>query len=130
MSDCYASVSGLLTSRHAPERMIAMTDTLDIARMAARINDALHNVYDPEIGVNIVDLGLVYGTDIREDGYVTLTMTLTTPGCPMHESIGEGVGAALSTVAGITGGEIKIVWEPRWEPAMMTDEGRAALGYS
>lgn len=96
----------------------------------ARIYDALHNVYDPEIGINIVDLGLVYGVDIRDDGYVTLTMTLTTPGCPMHESIGEGVSAALSTVPTITGGEIKIVWEPRWEPAMMTDAGREALGWA
>lgn len=107
-----------------------MESALDTESMTAQINAALLNVYDPELGINIVDLGLVYGVDIREDGFVTLTMTLTTPGCPMHESIGEGVGAALSTVAGITGGEIKIVWEPRWEPAMMTDEGRAALGYS
>lgn len=106
-----------------------MESTLDTETQRAHIYAALHNVYDPELGVNIVDLGLVYGIDIREDGYITLIMTLTTPGCPMHESIGEGVSAALSTVKGITGGEIKIVWEPRWEPAMMTDEGRAALGY-
>jgi metal-sulfur cluster biosynthetic enzyme len=107
-----------------------MTDTLGAKTLTERIYDVLHNVYDPEIGINIVDLGLVYGVDIREDGFVTLTMTLTTPGCPMHESIGEGVGAALSTVPSITGGEIKIVWEPRWEPSMMTDEGREALGWS
>ena len=106
-----------------------MTNALDTETITKQIYEALHNVFDPELGVNIVDLGLVYGIDLREDGYVTLTMTLTTPGCPMHESIGEGVGAALSTVAGVTGGEIKIVWEPRWEPAMMTDEGRALLGY-
>ena len=106
-----------------------MRDTLDIESMRSRILDALHTVYDPELGVNVVDLGLVYGVDIRDDGFVTLTMTLTTPGCPMHESIGEGVGAALSTVAGITGGMIELVWEPRWDPAMMTEEGRAALGY-
>ncbi len=107
-----------------------MTNALDTEGVKARIFDALRNVYDPEIGINIIDLGLVYGLDIREDGFVTLTMTLTTPGCPMHESIGEGVGAALSTVPSVTGGEIKIVWEPRWEPSMMTDEGRAALGWS
>ena len=106
-----------------------MHDTLDIESMTSQIYDVLHTVYDPELGVNVVDLGLVYGVDIRDDGFVTLTMTLTTPGCPMHESIGEGVGVALSTVAGITGGVIELVWEPQWEPAMMTDEGRAALGY-
>jgi len=97
--------------------------------MTAQIYNALHNVFDPELGINIVDLGLVYGVNIREDGFVTLTMTLTTPGCPMHESIGVGVGSALSTVSGVTGGEIKIVWEPHWDPSMMTDAGRVALGY-
>lgn len=95
----------------------------------AEIYEALHNVYDPELGVNIVDLGLIYGIDLRDDGFATITMTLTTPGCPMHESIGEGVGAALQPIAGVTGGNINLVWEPRWEPSMMTDEGRAELGY-
>ena len=95
----------------------------------ARIYEALHTVYDPELGVNIVDLGLVYHVALREDGFVTITMTLTTPGCPMHESIGEGVGAALQPIAGVTGGTIQLVWEPRWEPAMMSDAGRAELGW-
>lgn len=106
-----------------------MATILDTETVTTQIYDALHNVYDPELGVNIVDLGLVYGVEIRDDGFVTLTMTLTTPGCPMHESIGDGVGKALGTIPAVTGGEIKIVWEPRWEPSMMTDEGRAALGY-
>ena len=101
----------------------------DPEHVIALIYEALHNVYDPELGVNIVDLGLVYNVDLREDGFVTITMTLTTPGCPMHESIGEGVGAALQPIEGVTGGTIQLVWEPRWEPSMMTDEGRAELGY-
>lgn len=107
-----------------------MADTLDKEALTRAIMEALYNVFDPELGVNIVDLGLVYGVDIRDDGFVTLRMTLTTPGCPMHESIGEGVGAALSCVDGVTGGEIKIVWEPRWEPSMLTAAGRAELGYA
>lgn len=111
------------------EEQQAIEQTRDTAALTAQIYDALHNVYDPELGVNIVDLGLVYGVEIRDDGFVTLTMTLTTPGCPMHESIGEGVGAALATVEGVTGGQIAIVWEPPWEPSMMTDAGRAELGY-
>ncbi|MFI5274319.1 MAG: metal-sulfur cluster assembly factor [Ktedonobacterales bacterium] len=106
-----------------------MENKLDMTTLTAQIYDALHNVFDPELGINIVDLGLVYDIAIRDDGFVTLTMTLTTPGCPMHESIGEGVGAALGTVPGLTGGAIQIVWEPRWEPSMMTEAGRAALGY-
>lgn len=95
----------------------------------ARIYDALHNVYDPELGVNVVDLGLVYGVQVRSDGYVTVTMTLTTPGCPMHESLGEGVAQALGEVSGVSGGEIKLVWNPPWDPSMMTAEGKAQLGW-
>ena len=103
--------------------------TADQEHMIAEIYEALHNVYDQELGVNIVDLGLVYNVDLREDGFVTITMTLTTPGCPMHESIGEGVGAALQPIEGVSGGTIQLVWEPRWEPSMMTDAGREELGY-
>lgn len=95
----------------------------------ARILEALKNVYDPELGVNVVDLGLVYGIELQPEGRVLITMTLTTPGCPMHESIGMGVSAALDTVPGVTGGEIRIVWTPPWEPAMMTEEGRRQLGF-
>lgn len=105
------------------------TAPTETPKVIAEMYQALRNVYDPELGVNIVDLGLVYQVDLREDGFVTITMTLTTPGCPMHESIGEGVGAALQPIAGITGGTIHLVWEPRWEPSMMTEAGRAALGY-
>ena len=76
--------------------------------MMAQIYTALHMVDDPELGINIVDLGLIYGVDMREDGFVTITMTLTTPGCPMHASLADGVGAALSNVEGVTGGEIRL----------------------
>jgi metal-sulfur cluster biosynthetic enzyme len=95
----------------------------------AHVMAALHTVYDPELGVNVVDLGLIYGIEVHEDGQVVITMTLTTPGCPMHESIGEGVGAALQAIPEVTGGEIRIVWEPRWEPDMMTEEGKCELGW-
>jgi metal-sulfur cluster biosynthetic enzyme len=109
----------------------ATTETMpaETQKIIEEIYEALHNVLDPELGVNIVDLGLIYNVDLREDGFVTITMTLTTPGCPMHESIGEGVGAALQPIQGVTGGTIQLVWEPRWEPSMMTEAGRAELGY-
>lgn len=113
----------------APQTTPAEAVSPEAEKIIAQIYDALHNVFDPELGVNIVDLGLVYNVDLREDGFVTITMTLTTPGCPMHESIGEGVGAALQPIEGITGGTIQLVWEPRWEPSMMTEAGRAELGY-
>lgn len=94
-----------------------------------RIWDALHNVYDPELGVNVVDLGLVYGVDLDDTGNVTITMTLTTPGCPMHESLGNGVSVALGAVPGVAGGMIDLVWDPPWTPAMMTEAGRRELGF-
>jgi metal-sulfur cluster biosynthetic enzyme len=94
-----------------------------------QIYEALHTVYDPELGVNVIDLGLVYAVDLDKDGYVTITMTFTTPGCPMHESISEGVGAALQDIPGLSGGEIHLVWEPSWEPSRMTDQARRQLGF-
>ena len=121
-----------IEQRHSgsePQPMPVEAISPEAEKVIAQIYDALHNVFDPELGVNIVDLGLVYNVDLREDGFVTITMTLTTPGCPMHESIGEGVGAALQPIEGITGGTIQLVWEPRWEPSMMTEAGRAELGY-
>ncbi|MFL5665146.1 MAG: metal-sulfur cluster assembly factor [Ktedonobacteraceae bacterium] len=94
------------------------------------IYEALRHVYDPELGVNVIDLGLVYDVDVNEDGHATIDMTLTTPGCPMHESLAEGVGAALQELGGITSGEIRLVWDPPWDPSRMTEEGRRLLGFA
>jgi metal-sulfur cluster biosynthetic enzyme len=105
-------------------------DTTTLKDTREQIYQSLYNVYDPELGVNIIDLGLVYGIDLTPDGFVTIRMTLTTPGCPMQQSISEGVGAALQHIPGLTGGEIQLVWEPAWEPGRMTDEGRRQLGFA
>ncbi len=93
----------------------------------AMVNEALRQVEDPELGCNIVDLGLVYGIQI-EGGKVTVTMTLTTPGCPMHETIGYGVQQALQELEPVQEAEVQIVWDPPWSPDMMTEEGRARIG--
>lgn len=95
--------------------------------MESAIFDALHQVIDPEIGCNIVDLGLVYSVAFN-DGIAKVTMTLTTPGCPMHESIGWGVKNALSGLEGVNDVDVEIVWDPPWNPSMMTEAGRAATG--
>jgi metal-sulfur cluster biosynthetic enzyme len=94
----------------------------------ARIFDALRTVYDPELGVSVVDLGLIYGVDLRDDGTVLITMTLTTPGCPMHESLAQGVAAALDAVPGLPDGEIRLVFDPPWDPSRLTEEGKRLLG--
>jgi metal-sulfur cluster biosynthetic enzyme len=88
------------------------------------ILDALRQVIDPEIGCNIVDLGLVYDIASSE-GKVKVRMTLTTPGCPMHESISWGVQNALLSIDGVVEAEVELVWNPPWNPSMMTEAGRA-----
>ena len=93
----------------------------------AIIRQALSQIVDPEIDCNIVDLGLVY--NIAIDGTkVTVTMTLTTPGCPMHESIAWGVKYALLNLEGVEDVEVNIVWDPPWTPARMSDDGRKRTG--
>ena len=90
---------------------------------------ALKNVYDPELGVNVVDLGLIYGIEQR-DGNITVEMTMTTTGCPLHESMLQGVGDALSIFPGVKRVEVRLVWEPLWTPDRITDDGRQVLGWA
>lgn len=93
----------------------------------AAILEVLHQVIDPEINCNIVDLGLVYSV-ANTDGSVKVTMTLTTPGCPMHESISDGVRNAVSSLEGVKDVVVDIVWEPAWNPSMMTEAGKEITG--
>ena len=86
---------------------------------------ALRQVIDPEISCNAVDLGLIYGTTITETK-VTVQMTLTTPGCPMGESIAQGVQWALLGIEGVEDAAVELVWDPPWNPSMMSAIGRAA----
>jgi len=93
----------------------------------AAVLDALRQVIDPEIGCNLVDLGLIYDVAIT-GAKVKVTMTLTTPGCPMHESLCTGVQVALLNLDGVEDAEVELVWDPPWHPAMMTEIGRAQSG--
>jgi metal-sulfur cluster biosynthetic enzyme len=99
------------------------TDTIT----EAQVLDTLRQVLDPELGCNIVDLGLIYGVRIDGDN-VSVQMTLTTQGCPMHESIAGGAQAALLNLPGVQQAEVEVVWDPPWHPAMMSENGRALLG--
>jgi metal-sulfur cluster biosynthetic enzyme len=94
-----------------------------------RVREALAQVYDPELGVNVVDLGLIYGIAI-ENGSVEITMTMTTLGCPLHEALTEGARRAVSTmVPGVEHVDVKLVWEPAWTPDLMSPDARRALGW-
>jgi metal-sulfur cluster biosynthetic enzyme len=99
-----------------------MTEVTEIT-----IWNALRQVIDPEIACNIVDLGLVYSVAIA-GAKVSVRMTLTTQGCPMHESIARGVQMALLRLDGVEEAEVEVVWDPPWNPEMMSEHGRAAVG--
>jgi FeS assembly SUF system protein len=90
--------------------------------------DALKEIYDPEIPVNIYDLGLIYGVDVDEESDVTITMTLTTPHCPVAETMPGEVELRASSVPGIRDAEVELVWDPPWSPEKMSDEARLELG--
>jgi metal-sulfur cluster biosynthetic enzyme len=97
---------------------------------SAGILQALRDVIDPEIGMNIVDLGLVYKADIV-NGHVDVALTMTTPACPLGESIVEESKVAIQRhVPGIRSVSVDLVWEPPWQPSMMSDAARRQLGWT
>ncbi|MEG8040800.1 SUF system Fe-S cluster assembly protein [Sphingomonas sp. LR60] len=90
--------------------------------------DALKDIFDPEIPVNIYDLGLIYGVDVTEDGHAAVTMTLTTPHCPVAESMPGEVEMRVAAVPGIAFADVNLVWDPPWDPQKMSDDARLELG--
>jgi metal-sulfur cluster biosynthetic enzyme len=93
----------------------------------AQILEAMKQVEDPELGVNVVDLGLVYGVEQDDDGTVRLDMTLTSAGCPLTDMIEGATNAALAGLDGIKDVEINWVWSPPWGPERLTEDGLLAL---
>lgn len=90
---------------------------------------ALRAVKDPELGLNIIDIGLVYDVTVSEEGQAHVTMTLTSPGCPAGAEIMEDVRQTLAELEGVTGVEVELVWEPYWTPERMDPRVRAFLGH-
>ena len=97
--------------------------------MSNEVLEALRHVVDPEIGINVVDLGLVYEANAR-DGHVRVVMTMTTPACPLGESLAEDARAAIREhVSAVKSVAVDLVWEPPWQPSMMSAAARAQLGW-
>jgi FeS assembly SUF system protein len=92
------------------------------------IIEALREIFDPEIPVNIYDLGLIYGVDVSDDGHAVVTMTLTTPHCPVAESMPAEVELRVGSVPGVGNAEVNLVWDPPWDPQKMSDEAKLELG--
>jgi FeS assembly SUF system protein len=88
---------------------------------------AVATVYDPEIPVNVYELGLIYAIDMADDGAVKIEMTLTAPGCPSAQELPVQVRDAVLAVPGVTACEVETVWEPAWDPSRMTDDARLQL---
>ena len=106
-----------------------MTSLLQTFITEEVIYAAIKAVIDPGLGINIVDVGLIYSVDIEEDGRITITMTLTTPGCPLHASFAQEIERVLwQSIPELTGVFIELVWDPPWNPIMISPEGRALLG--
>lgn len=94
-----------------------------------RIVDVLRTVYDPEIPVNIYDLGLIYKVDVKETGDVDIDMTFTAPSCPAADFILKDVRQKVDAVDGVRNATVNLVFEPVWDQSMMTEEARVELGF-
>jgi metal-sulfur cluster biosynthetic enzyme len=108
--------------------METMADTETKTPTPGEILEAIKVVVDPEIGISIVDLGLVYDV-VVEDGVAKVTYTLTSMGCPVGPLIEQQMQQVLSLLPGLEGTEFNMVFRPPWDPQMMSDEAKAALGY-
>jgi len=104
-----------------------MGETLNLP-LRTRLLEALRGVYDPEIPVNIYDLGLIYRLDVDEEGVVLVEMTLTSPACPVAGSLPHEVGRAVDAVPGVTDATVRLVWSPPWTQERMSEEALLELG--
>ncbi len=103
-------------------------DPLKTLELKPKLIEALSTVYDPEIPVNIYELGLIYDIDVNADGLVGIRMTLTSPGCPAAQSLPVEVKAKAKAVPGVSDAWVDVVWEPTWDMSKMTDAAKLQLG--
>jgi FeS assembly SUF system protein len=97
--------------------------------LESAIVDVLKTIFDPEIPVNIYEIGLIYNVDVQPGGKVAIKMTLTSPACPAAQEIPAQVKERTESVAGVTSADVEIVWDPAWSPAMMSEAARLQLGF-
>ena len=100
----------------------------EVDALGERVIEALRTVYDPEIPVNIYELGLVYKIDIEDDNRVNVEMTLTSPACPVAGTLPGEVESRIREIDGVTDAAVEVVWDPPWHPGMMTEEAQLELG--
>jgi FeS assembly SUF system protein len=103
-------------------------EPIDRDEIEKNIIDAIKTVYDPEIPVNIFEMGLIYGVDIQPDGAVKVTMTLTAPTCPSAQELPVSVRQSIKGIPGVSSVGVEIVWDPPWTPAKMSEAAKLQLG--
>ena len=121
-------VSNIILTLQETIKDIFMTQT-EKTQIEEHIVDVLKTVYDPEIPVNIWDLGMIYKIDVNEDGNVDVDMTFTAPNCPAADFILEDVRTKVESVDSVKFANINLVFEPAWDQSMMTEEARVELGF-
>ncbi len=103
-------------------------DPVAALELRPRVIDVLCSVFDPEIPVNVWELGLIYGIDVDADRRVRVRMTLTAPGCPAARALPLEIERKVREVPGVAGADVEVVWDPPWSPERMSDAARLELG--
>lgn len=104
------------------------TASEDLAAVEAAITETLKTIFDPEIPVDIFELGLIYNVTLNEERHADVTMTLTSPACPVAGTLPEEVKTKVANTPGVKTAEVEVVWDPVWNPEMMTEAARLELG--
>lgn len=133
MNEPEVRVEGVPIDDSQPEAAAAASPTgqadSDVEKtLEEKVIDALREIFDPEIPVNIYELGLIYNVDVNEDRNVIIKMTLTSPACPVAESLPGEVRARVSRLREVTECEVELVWEPQWSPDQMSEAAKLKLG--
>jgi FeS assembly SUF system protein len=113
----------------AQDEVLTPQDVKDLAPLYENVITAIKQVYDPEIPVNVYDLGLIYELNIDKEHKVNIKMTFTAPNCPMADQVIAEVQHSVEDTPGVTGCAIELVWEPAWNTSLLSDEARVALGW-
>ena len=109
--------------------MIMYMNSEEKIKTEERIIDMLKTVYDPEIPVNVFDLGLIYKIDFHDDGELIVDMTLTSPNCPAADFIMEDIRQKIESIDGVKSAQVNLLFEPEWDKDMMTEEAKLELGF-
>jgi FeS assembly SUF system protein len=116
------------TGHRITHKVIVKMESINETIIEAQVIEALRSCFDPEIPVNIYELGLVYDVKVGAEGTVTIQMTLTSPHCPAVQSLPAEIEGKVKTVAGVTDVKIDLVWDPPWDPSKMSEAARLQLG--